>query len=201
MSFDQETLKLLNDVTDDVGRFYCLICGAQWNKGLIFLIIVGNTKKEGLVIPKYFILQWLQMIDWSKTGVSNVAGEISLLAGLGLWVTTFPRIRRKMFELFFYTHHLYILFMFFFILHVGISYCCMMLPGFYLFLVDRYLRFLQSRHRVRLLSARVLPCDAVELNFSKSPGDHHYINSLFFKFAWTNFMHMVDQGWSTTLLA
>ncbi|KAJ4966284.1 hypothetical protein NE237_018133 [Protea cynaroides] len=43
----------------------------------------------------------------------------------------------EMFELFLYTHHLYILFIFFFILHVGIIYACMMLPGFYLFLVDR----------------------------------------------------------------
>ena len=42
------------------------------------------------------------------------------------------------------------------------------LPGFYLFLVDRYLRFLQSRRQVCLVSARVLPCDTLELNFSKS---------------------------------
>lgn len=75
-----------------------------------------------------------------------------------------------MFELFFYTHYLYFLFIFFFILHVGISYSFIMLPGFYLFLVDRYLRFLQSRNRVRVLSSRVLPSDTVELNFSKSPG-------------------------------
>lgn len=45
-----------------------------------------------------------------------------------------------------------------------------MLPGFYLFLVDRYLRFLQSRNRVYLRSARVLPCETLELNFSKNPG-------------------------------
>ncbi|KAF1863554.1 hypothetical protein Lal_00030602 [Lupinus albus] len=43
-----------------------------------------------------------------------------------------------------------------------------MLPSFYLFLVDRYLRFLQSRNQVRLVFARVLPCEAVELNFSKA---------------------------------
>ncbi|OIW04864.1 hypothetical protein TanjilG_13704 [Lupinus angustifolius] len=41
---------------------------------------------------------------------------------------------------------------------------------FYLFLVDRYIRFLQSRHQVRLVSARVLPCEAIELNFSKDHG-------------------------------
>ncbi|KAK7389920.1 hypothetical protein VNO78_25217 [Psophocarpus tetragonolobus] len=58
----------------------------------------------------------------------------------------------------------------FFIFHVVIPYACIMLPGFYLFLVDRYLRFLQSRRQVRLVSARVLPCEVVELNFSKGHG-------------------------------
>ena len=113
------------------------------------------------------------MLKWDKTGVSNVAGELALLAGLAMWVTTFPRIRRKIFELFFYTHHLYILFIAFFIFHVGISYSCMMLPGFYLFVVDRFLRFLQSRQGVRLVSARVLPCEVMELNFSKARGNQN----------------------------
>lgn len=112
----------------------------------------------------------MQMIEWAKTDISNIAGELSLLSGLAMWVTTIPRIRRKMFELFFYTHYLYILFMVFFIFHVGVSYAGIMLPGFYLFLVDRYLRFLQSRRRARLVSARVLPGESLELNFAKSPG-------------------------------
>ncbi|XP_057454671.1 ferric reduction oxidase 2-like isoform X2 [Lotus japonicus] len=123
-----------------------------------------------------YIIYWAattqisQMLKWDKVGVSNVAGEIALLAGLFLWVTTIPRIRTKVFELFFYAHHLYIIFMIFFIFHVGIPYASIMLPGFYLFLVDRFLRFLQSSSQVRLVSARVLPCEAVELNFSKGHG-------------------------------
>ena len=111
------------------------------------------------------------MLKWDKIGVSNLAGEIALVAGLAMWLTTIPRIRRKFFELFFYTHYLYIIFMIFFILHVGISLCGMMLPSFYLFVVDRYLRFLQSRRNVRLLSARVLPCETLELNLGKSLGN------------------------------
>lgn len=110
------------------------------------------------------------MLKWEKVGVSNVAGELALLCGLVLWATTFPQVRRKMFELFFYTHHLYIPFIIFFIFHVGITYAFIMLPSFYLFVIDRYLRFLQSRQSVRLLSARILPCETVELNFSKSTG-------------------------------
>lgn len=124
-----------------------------------------------------YVSPLLQMLKWDKVGISNVAGEIALLAGLAMWATTIPRIRRKIFELFFYTHYLYIIFVIFFVLHVGISYSCMMLPGFYLFLVDRYLRFLQSRKGVRLVSSRLLPCESVELNFSKNPGKiHHQLN-------------------------
>ncbi|KAE8697599.1 Quinoprotein amine dehydrogenase [Hibiscus syriacus] len=121
-----------------------------------------------------FIVFWAaigkisEMLKWSYSDISNVAGEISLIGGLGLWAATLPQIRRKFFELFFYTHHLYIIFVFFFVLHVGIGYTFIMLPGFYLFIIDRYLRFLQSRCSVRLLSARVLPCNVLELNFAKS---------------------------------
>lgn len=107
---------------------------------------------------------------WNKFGVSNVAGEVALLSGLVIWMTSFPRIRRKFFELFYYTHHLYAVFVVFFVLHAGFSYSCISLPGFYIFLIDRYLRFLQSQQRIHLVSTRVLPCQAVELNFSKDPG-------------------------------
>ncbi|KAF3441539.1 hypothetical protein FNV43_RR15453 [Rhamnella rubrinervis] len=121
-----------------------------------------------------YIIYWAvtdnasQMIKWDNVGISNVAGEICLLSGLVMWATTIPGVRRKMFELFFYIHYLYLLFVVFFIFHTGIAYSCTMLPGFYLFLVDRYLRFLQSRQNVRLISARILPCEALELNFSKT---------------------------------
>ncbi|KAJ8573187.1 hypothetical protein K7X08_009698 [Anisodus acutangulus] len=123
-----------------------------------------------------YIIYWAathqlsEMLKWGNTDISNLAGELSLLSGLVLWIATFPRIRRKMFELFFYTHHFYILFVVFFVFHVGVSYAGIMLPGFYLFMVDRYLRFLQSLSNVRLVSARVLPCETLELNFSKSKG-------------------------------
>lgn len=112
------------------------------------------------------------MVNWSKVGISNLAGEIALAAGLIMWSTTSSRIRRKAFELFFYTHYLYIVFVVFFVFHVGFGYFCIMLPGFYLFLVDRFLRFLQSQQRIGVVSARVLPCHTVELNFSKTPSNH-----------------------------
>ncbi|KAL1192218.1 Ferric reduction oxidase 3 [Cardamine amara subsp. amara] len=91
------------------------------------------------------------------------------MAGLVMWATTFPTIRRRFFEVFFYTHYLYMVFMLFFVFHVGISYSLISFPGFYIFIIDRFLRFLQSRNNVKLDSARVLPCETIELNFSKNP--------------------------------
>ncbi|MED6215900.1 hypothetical protein PIB30_002588 [Stylosanthes scabra] len=124
--------------------------------GIFYIIFWGATD------------QLSEMTKWDKDWVSNVAGEIAGVCGLILWIATIPWIRRKFFELFFYTHYLYILFMVFFIFHVGISFACTMLPGFYIFMVDRFLRFLQSRTQVHLLSARLLPCETLELNFSKT---------------------------------
>lgn len=121
------------------------------------------------------------MLKWANTGRANIPGELALLFGLAMWITVLPRIRRKKFELFFYTHQLYALFMFFYVLHLGIAYCCMILPGIYLFFIDRYLRFLQSRQRVRLISTRLLPCQTLELNFSKSHSKAFIYRCLFFK--------------------
>ncbi|PON58182.1 Phthalate dioxygenase reductase [Parasponia andersonii] len=97
-----------------------------------------------------------------------------------MWVTSFGRVRRKMFEVFFYTHHLYTLYVVFYILHVGVAYFCMKLPGIFLFFIDRYLQFLQSRDRVRLLSARVLPGGNFEMNFARSPGLQYNPTSILF---------------------
>ncbi|KAK4431452.1 Ferric reduction oxidase 4 [Sesamum alatum] len=123
-----------------------------------------------------FVIYWWAMTDqmylmlqWSSTYLSNVAGVIAFVLSLGMWATSFDRVRRKLFEVFFYTHHLYILYIFFYMLHVGVAYLCMILPGIFLFLIDRYLRFLQSRRRTRLVSARLLPNGSMELTFAKNP--------------------------------
>lgn len=134
-----------------------------------------------------FIIYWWAMshemylmLQWSSTYLSNVAGVIAFVLSLGIWVTSLDRVRRKMFELFYYAHHLYILYIFFYMLHVGVAYLCMILPGIFLFLVDRYLRFLQSRRRARLDSARLLPNGTMELTFSKDPGLSYNPTSILF---------------------
>ncbi|KAL7146285.1 hypothetical protein ABFS83_06G030600 [Erythranthe nasuta] len=160
------------------------------NRGSSILRLVGLTSESSVkyhiwlghtVLTLFtahgvcYIIYWAtthqisEMLKWDRDGISNVAGEVALLSGIVMWITSHSLVRRTIFELFFYTHHLYIVFVFFFILHVGFSYSCIMLPGFYLFVIDRFLRFLQSQQRVFLISARVLPCHVLELNFSKDP--------------------------------
>ncbi|GKB52912.1 ferric reduction oxidase 4-like protein [Tanacetum coccineum] len=72
------------------------------------------------------------------------------------------------------------LYVFFYIIHVGVAYFCLILPGIFLFMIDRYLRFLQSRTNVRLIAARLLPCDTLELNFSKISGLEYTPSSILF---------------------
>ncbi|GLT78047.1 hypothetical protein SLA2020_495940 [Shorea laevis] len=149
-----------------------------WLGHLSMILFASHTL--GFIIYWAITHQMAQMVEWSQDWVPNVAGEIAIVFAMAMWVTSFPRVRRKMFEVFFYTHHLYALYIFFYVLHVGVDYLCMILPGIFLFLVDRFLRFLQSRERARLLSARLLPCDTVELTFSKTPGLNYNPTSMLF---------------------
>lgn len=134
----------------------------------------------GFVIYYAVSNQMIEMIEWSSTYVSNVAGEIAILVAIAMWVTSLYKMRRKMFDLFFYTHQLYTLYIFFYLLHVGVAYTCMILPGIFLFLIDRYLRFLQSKSSARLIASRLLPCNVVELTFSKNPGLSYNPTSILF---------------------
>lgn len=117
-----------------------------------------------------------ELASWKNVGIANLPGVISLAAGLLMWVTSLPGLRRKNFELFFYTHQLYVVFVVFLALHVGDFIFMMAGAGIFLFMLDRFLRFFQSRKTVDILSAKCFPCGTVELVISK-PANLHY-NSL-----------------------
>ncbi|KAL5140695.1 Ferric reduction oxidase 6 [Glycine soja] len=108
-----------------------------------------------------------ELIQWKDIGVANLPGVISLLAGLLMWVTSLPGVRTWNFELFFYTHQLYVVFVVFLALHVGDFVFTMAAGGIFFFVLDRFLRFCQSRRTVNVISSRCLPCGTVELVLSK----------------------------------
>ncbi|XP_031483417.1 ferric reduction oxidase 2-like [Nymphaea colorata] len=162
------------------GSVLLKLAGLTFEESVKYHIWLGHIVMTILTVHgTCFIIIWTcsnelhKFLEWANDDVSNVAGELALFFGICMWITTLPWIRRKMFELFFYTHQLYVLFVVFFVFHVGTGVLYMLLPGLYLFIVDRFLRFMQSRQSVRLVSARILPCEAVELSFSKKPGLSH----------------------------
>ncbi|KAH9305481.1 hypothetical protein KI387_009885 [Taxus chinensis] len=126
--------------------------------GMSYLLIWGATND----LPE-------EVRSWNKIGFSNIAGEIALLAGLIIWLTSIKSIRQRFFEVFYYTHHLYLIFIVFFAMHVGDVIFSLALPGIFLFLLDRYLRFLQSRKTVDVISARKLSSNMVHLVIAKHP--------------------------------
>ncbi|XVE56339.1 hypothetical protein DITRI_Ditri04bG0001300 [Diplodiscus trichospermus] len=131
---------------------------------------------------------------WQRTGRIYLAGEITLVTGLVMWITSLPQIRRKRFEIFYYMHHLYIVFLVFFLLHAGDRHFYMIFPGVFLFGLDKLLRILQSRPETYLLSARLYPCKAVELILPKDTRLKYAPTSIIFvkipsisKFQWHSF--------------
>lgn len=125
-----------------------------------------------IVNPTTHHLLWirvfaLQLLEWKDIGIANLPGVISLLAGLLMWITSLPKLRTINFELFFYTHQLYIVFVLFLALHVGDFVFSIAAGGIFIFMLDRFLRFIQSRRTVDVISAKALPCGTVELIISK----------------------------------
>ncbi|KAJ4818957.1 Ferric reduction oxidase 8 [Rhynchospora pubera] len=111
-----------------------------------------------------------EITSWPKIGRVNVAGAISLISILIIWISSLPVIRRKYFRTFYITHHLYIVFISFFLLHAGDKHFYLVLSGVLLFALDKILRLIQSRRETCIVSAHVLPCRAVELILPKDPG-------------------------------
>jgi hypothetical protein len=96
-----------------------------------------------------------------------------------MWVTSLQPVRKKQFELFFYTHQLYVIFIVFLALHIGDFIFSMAAGAVFLFMLDRFLRFCQSRTKVDLISASCRPCGTVELTFSK-PASKNNISFIMF---------------------
>ena len=123
-----------------------------------------------------------QILDWEETGIAILPGAISLLAGLLMWVTSLSPVRKQYFELFFYTHQLYVVFVVFLAMHVGDFVFSMAAGGIFLFMLDRFLRFCQSRRTVDIISATCLPCGTVELVLSKPGSNKTYLHTLIIPF-------------------
>ncbi|KAL0886239.1 hypothetical protein Bca101_010222 [Brassica carinata] len=120
------------------------------------------------------------IFEWKAIGIAVLPGVISLVAGLLMWATSLQYVRKHYFELFFYTHQLYVVFVVFLALHVGDYLFSIVAGGIFLFILDRFLRFCQSRRTVDVISAKSFPCGTLELVLSKPPNMRY--NALSFVF-------------------
>lgn len=125
-----------------------------------------------------FFIFFKQIWKWQKTGRIYLAGEIALVAGLVIWVTSLPQIRRRKFEIFYYTHHLYTVFLVFFLFHAGDRHFYMVFSGIFLFSLDKLLRVIQSSPKTCIVSARIFPSKAVELILPKDPSIYSLYSNL-----------------------
>ncbi|RWW22755.1 hypothetical protein GW17_00013027 [Ensete ventricosum] len=101
-----------------------------------------------LGIPSNVEISSFQLMEWKDIGVANLPGVISLAAGLLMWITSLHPVRKNYFELFFYTHQLYVIFVVFLALHVGDFVFSIAAGAIFLFVLDRFLRFCQYENLI-----------------------------------------------------
>ncbi|KAM0944172.1 putative ferric-chelate reductase (NADH) [Dioscorea sansibarensis] len=153
------------------------VFGIQFEASVRYHIWIGNTLIMFSVLHGLFIMFSLaaknslleELTKWQRTGRVYPAGAITLVVGLVIWMTSLPQIRRKKFLIFYSFHHLYVVFLLFFLLHAGDRHFYLVFSGVLLFVLDKILRFIQSSQAVDIISANILACKAVELTLRKHP--------------------------------
>ncbi|CAO2826413.1 unnamed protein product [Amaranthus hypochondriacus] len=135
-----------------------------------------------------------QIWSWQKEGRIYLAGMITLVTLLIIWASSLPFVRRRKFDVFFSIHHLYVVFLVFFMFHAGDKHFYMVFAGVFLFAIDKVTRIIQSRPETRILSVRFFPSKIIELTFPKDPSLNYTPTSTIFlkipmvsKFHWHPF--------------
>ncbi|KAL3701380.1 hypothetical protein R1sor_019402 [Riccia sorocarpa] len=138
------------------------------------LICIWILIFHGILMFTYFfyIHHPKELLSWANTGIAVFPGIIALGAGLLMLLTALQTVRRNHFNFFYFTHHLYLVFLLFFLFHC-VSQMVYVVTPILLFFLDRFIRMIQSRTSVDILSTRVLPSGAIELKFAK-PEDVEY---------------------------
>lgn len=98
-------------------------------------------------------------LDYSTKGYTawfNTFGELSLFFLLLVGWTSHPKVRRMMFELFYHTHHLYILAVIFAVMHWG-AIIWWLLPTLVLYLISRTLSTWNALRPVRVCELAAFP--------------------------------------------
>lgn len=133
------------------------------------MLTLSMLTLHGFVYIMYYVASHRthKIFGWEMEGeeCSLVAGMVALIVGLTMWTTSLSFFRRRWYELFFGVHHLYMVFFLFWLYHVVWTVHFFIIPVL-LFMVDRFLRMLQSRHSVDVLSAKILESGSLHLRIA-----------------------------------
>ncbi|TYZ63158.1 hypothetical protein PybrP1_002053 [[Pythium] brassicae (nom. inval.)] len=111
-------------------------------------------------------------LDYNSPGFAawfNVFGELSLAFLLVVGATSVPWVRRTLFETFYYTHHLYLLGVFFAVMH-WVTIIWWLLPTLALYFVSRCVSTWNAARPVRVLAFAVLPDGILKVVLARAPG-------------------------------
>ena len=86
-----------------------------------------------------------------------------------MMITALDYFRRRYFEVFFYTHHLYILIFFYALIHAW-SIWYFLAPGITLYFFDRLIRFVRGSHKVDVVSIAYGFGGNIRIEFRPPPG-------------------------------
>lgn len=109
-----------------------------------------------------------------KSRFTNFCGQMALWCCLIIGVTSLNPIRRRYYEVFYYSHHLFIFVLFFSALHFS-QFVIWMYPAVCLYVMHRILSNTQSRVPCEVVDLEAIPGEITRLVFRRAPGSSgHY---------------------------
>ncbi|KAJ6814235.1 ferric reduction oxidase 8, mitochondrial [Iris pallida] len=179
---------LLLPVLRGMSLFNKYMFGVQFEASVRYHVWIGNGIMLFTLLHSATIMSvwgeksslWVEITRWQSTGRVYLAGAIALLTLCVIWLSSLPPVRRTKFHLFYLTHHLYLVFLFFFLMHAGAGHFYSVFAGVLLFALDKILRIAQSSRSTSVLSVRVLACKAIELTLPKHPSMQYAPTSTIF---------------------
>jgi predicted ferric reductase len=106
--------------------------------------------------------------------LQNFAGHIALLCCIIMGITSLNPIRRRFYELFYYSHHLFLVILVMMCLHYS-SFIMWMYPAICLYMIHRILANNQSRVPCEIVDLEAVPGEITRIVFRRCPGPSgHY---------------------------
>ena len=146
----------------------------KYHKWVGYLLVAVISVHRGSFIGVYAKTHtWYWLISFTtppngSSGVVMVPGLVALLIAIYMVATSLPTIRRRHFNFFYYSHQLYIVFFAGFVYHVGVRTVGYTMGPIFLFFLDRFMRFWQSRQLIQVSRARVSFDGIIELKVPRS---------------------------------